>query len=67
MSCLPRVVEIDQPKILWDFQIQIDKQLMANQPDIVEVDKQRRMTPVIDVAIPNDRNTRKKEHEKLEK
>ncbi|TWW57282.1 hypothetical protein D4764_07G0000010 [Takifugu flavidus] len=48
-----------QAKILWDFQIQTDKLVVANQPDIVVV--------VIDVAIPSDSNIRKKEHEKLEK
>ncbi|KAI3377775.1 hypothetical protein L3Q82_008918 [Scortum barcoo] len=54
-------------KILWDFQIQMDKQVMANQPDIVVVDKEQKRAVVIDVAIPSDNRIRKKEHEKLEK
>lgn len=45
-------------KILWDLQIQADKQAMANQADIV-------MVVVMDVAVPKD--ITKKEHEKLEK
>uniref|UniRef100_A0A087XGF1 Reverse transcriptase zinc-binding domain-containing protein n=2 Tax=Poecilia formosa TaxID=48698 RepID=A0A087XGF1_POEFO len=63
----PKVVENDRAKILWDFQIQTDKMVMANQPDIVVVDKEQRKAVVVDVAIPSDHNIRKKEHEKLEK
>ena len=40
---------------------------MANQPDIVVVDKEQKTVTVVDVAIPSDSNIRKKEHEKLEK
>lgn len=49
-------------KILWNLQIQADKQAMANQADIVMVDKK---AVVMDVAVPKD--ITKKEHEKLEK
>ena len=31
----PKVVENDRAEILWDFEIQTDKQVMVNQPDIV--------------------------------
>ncbi|TWW57464.1 hypothetical protein D4764_07G0001830 [Takifugu flavidus] len=41
--------------------------VVANQPDIVVVDKHRKTVVVIDVAISSDSNIRKKEHEKLEK
>ncbi|TWW69263.1 hypothetical protein D4764_18G0000690 [Takifugu flavidus] len=63
----PKVVENKQAKILWDLQIQTVKMLMANQPDIVVVDKHQKTVVVIDVAILSDSNIRKKEHEKLEK
>lgn len=39
--------------------------MMANQPNIAAVDKQRKKAVVIDVAIPNDSNIRKEEHKKL--
>lgn len=39
---------------------------MANQPNIVVLEKQRMMVIVIDVAISSDSNIRKKEHETLE-
>ena len=63
----PEVVENKQAKILWDFWIQTDKMVIANQPDIVLVDKHQRTAVVIDVAIPSDSNIRKKEHEKMER
>ena len=58
------MIENQQVKILWDFQIQTDIVVMANQPDIV-VDKHERTAVVVDVAIPSNRNIRKKEHKKL--
>jgi len=63
----PKVVEKNQAKILWDFQIQTDKLVMASQPDIVLVHKLKKKTVVIDVAIPSNRDIKKKEHKKLEK
>lgn len=63
----PKVMENNRAKILWDFQIQTDKMVMANQPDIVVMDKQQKTVVVVDVAIPSDSNIRKKEQEKLEK
>ncbi|GAA6104550.1 uncharacterized protein LOC106513546 [Tachysurus ichikawai] len=48
--------------------IDIEKpQLLANQPDIVVVDKEQKTAVVIDMAIPADSNIMKKEHEKIEK
>uniref|UniRef100_A0A668ULD2 Peptidase M60 domain-containing protein n=1 Tax=Oreochromis aureus TaxID=47969 RepID=A0A668ULD2_OREAU len=35
-------MENDRAKILWDFQMQTDKMVVANQPDIVVVDKQKK-------------------------
>lgn len=43
----------------------MDKLAMANQLDIVVVD--RKMAVAIDVPIPTDSNMGKKEHEKFEK
>lgn len=44
-----------------------DKLVMANQPDIVVVDNRRKEAIVIDIAVPSDSNTRKKEFKRLEK
>lgn len=46
-------------RILWDFSIQAGKQLLANQTDIMAINK--------DIAITSNWNFRKKECEKLEK
>ncbi|GAA6084028.1 uncharacterized protein LOC106513546, partial [Tachysurus ichikawai] len=43
------------------------KRLLANQPDIVMVDKEQKMAVVIDVETPAESNIRKKEREKAEK
>ena len=40
---------------------------MANQADIVVVDKHQRTAVMVDVAIQSDGNIIKKEHEKLKK
>lgn len=37
----PLVVENDKAKNLWDFQIQMDKLVLTNQPDIVVVEDGR--------------------------
>ena len=55
------------PKPLWDFQIQTDRKLLANQPDIIIVDKQKKELVVIDITVPSDSNIKKKESEKLKK
>lgn len=55
------MVKSDQAKTLWDFQIQTCKMVVANQPDIVVMDKQRKTAVVIDVVRPNDSNISKKE------
>ena len=62
----PKVVENEPGKILWDFQIQTDRKVMANQPDIMVVDKEQRKAVVVDVAVPSDGNIRRKKHEKLD-
>lgn len=64
---MPWVVENGRTNILWDFQMQNDKQVKANQLDIGVFDKQEKKAMVTDVAYPSDCNIRKKDHEKLEK
>ena len=61
----PKVVEIDQAKNLWGFLIPTDKLVVANQPDIVLIDKQQRKAAVIDVTIPCDSNIKKKNRRSL--
>ena len=56
-----KVVEYKRAKLLWDFLIQTNRKVLANQPDIVVVDKQKKEAVVIDIAVPSDSNIKKKE------
>lgn len=50
------MVKNNRAEVLWDSRFLIDKQLLATQTDIVVVDKEHKITVVIDVAIPADSN-----------
>ena len=50
------VVENDVIKVLWEFDIQTDKNVTSNRPDIIIVDKKEKSLKLIDVSIPNDMN-----------
>ena len=60
-------VENDYVKILWDFVIQCDREVIARKPDIVLVNKQTKETKVIDIAVPGDVRVVEKEREKIDK
>ncbi|KAI3361991.1 hypothetical protein L3Q82_012339 [Scortum barcoo] len=49
-------IDTIQAKILWDFQIQTAKLMMANQTDIALTDKQQKTAVMIDVAIHSNCN-----------
>ena len=59
------VVENDKCKILWDFAIQTDKKIEHRRPDIVVIDKEKRECKIIDIAVPDYRNIKVKELEKI--
>ena len=61
------MLENENFKILWDFSIQTDKEIRANRPDIIFVDKREQTVMFIDVTIPNDHNIIEKKLEKIEK
>ena len=56
--CTKRIFGV-RAKILWNCQIQTDKLVMANQPVIVVVNKQRKAV-LINVAMPSDCRFKKK-------
>ena len=51
--------------ILWNQQVQTDRTIPNNKPDIIIRDNEKRTCMLIDVAIPGDRNVIKKEAEKI--
>ena len=51
--------------ILWNRQVQTDRTIPNNKPDIIIRDNEKRTCTLIDVAIPGDRNVIKKEAENI--
>lgn len=62
-----RVMENDEVTILWDSQIQTDRHIPCNKPDIVIKEKKTRKCVMIDVSIPSDYNIQRKATEKMSK
>ena len=61
------VIENENSKILWDFIMQCDHMIETRRTDIVRVDKVKKETTIIDVAIPGDTKVCDKERGKIEK
>ena len=61
------VVENENFKLLYDFNIFTDHLISARRPDLVYVDKQSRKAYLIDIACVMDRNVMTKEKEKVDK
>ena len=62
------VIESDNLKILWDFNIQCDHVIECQTPDIVVmVLKKEKECKIIDIAVPGDCRISIKETEKVEK
>jgi hypothetical protein len=65
---VPKSVETSQGgkvTILWDQQVQTDRTIPNNKPDVIIRDKEKGTFMLIDVAISGDRNVIKKEAEKI--
>jgi hypothetical protein len=65
---VPKSVETGQGgnvTILWNQQVQTDRTIPNNKPDIVIRDNENRTCMLIDVVISGDRNVIKKEGEKI--
>ena len=59
------VIENENFKVLWNFQIITDHQINHNKPDIVLVNKVQKTAQIIDIAVPVDINVVAKTFEKL--
>jgi hypothetical protein len=51
--------------ILWNQQVQTDRTIPSNKPDIIIRDNEKRTCMLIDVAISGDRNVIEKEADKI--
>jgi hypothetical protein len=65
---VPKSVETgqgDNVTILWNQQVQTDRTIPNNKPDIIIRDNEKRTCMLIDIAISGDRNVIKKEAEEI--
>jgi len=65
---VPKSVETsegDKVTILWNQQVQTDRAIPNNKPDIIIRDNEKGTCMLIDVAISGDRNVIKKEADKI--
>ena len=61
------VVENDNHKILWDFDVQTDHLIEARQPDLIIINKEEKKCTIVDFAVPYDSRVETKQKEKTEK
>ena len=62
-----QVVENEQMKILWDFNMYCDRIISACQLDLTIVEKHDSLVKLVDVSIPADKRILDKEQQKITK
>ena len=55
-----RVINVNSTAVMWDIPVITDRKILANQPDIVLLDKKEKAHLLIDIAIPDDSDNNKK-------
>ena len=60
-----KVIENDEVKILWDFNIQTGHVIQHRRPDIVLIKKAIKKMYIIDIAVPGDTRLKSKEADKI--
>ena len=61
------VLENDSHKLLWDFDVQTDHQNSARRPDLIIINKEKKICKIVDFAVPADHRIKLKEYEKRDK
>ena len=61
------VLENDSHKLLWDFNMQTDPLIPARRPDLIIINKKKRICKIVDFAVPADHWINLKECEKKDK
>ena len=64
------VLENETPKIPWDFQLQTDHLISARQPDLIIINKNKKINrtcKIVNFAVSNDHWVKLKESEKTDK
>ena len=67
MHNLAPVLENDSHKLLWDFNIKTDHLIRARRPDLIIINKRKRICKIVDFAVPADPRINLKESEKKDK
>ena len=57
----------DSHKLLWDFNIQTDHLIPTRRPDLIIINKRKRICKIVDFAVPADHRINLKESEKKDK
>ena len=61
------VLENDSHNLLWDFNIQTDHLIPARRPDLIIINKRKRIFKIVDFAVPAHHRINLKESEKKDK
>ena len=61
------VLENDTHKLLWDFDMQMDHLISARRPDLIIINRKKRICKIVDFAVPADHRIKLKECEKKDK
>ena len=61
------VLENDSHKLQWDFSIQTDHLIPARRPDLIIINKKKRICKIVNFAVPTDHRINLKESEKKDK
>ena len=59
-----KALENEDFKLLWDYDIQVDREIRERRPDLVVVNKKLKEAWLVDVAVPGDARVADKEIEK---
>ena len=49
------------PKLLWDLDIESDHLISARKPELIIINKKKRIYKIVDFAVPADRRIKLKE------
>ena len=61
------VLENDIHKLLWDFNIHTDHLISARRPDLIIINKKKRICKIVDFTIPAEHRIKLKECENKDK
>ena len=61
------VLENDTHKLLWDFGIHTDHLISARRPDLILINKKKRICKIVDFSVPANHRIKLKECEKKDK